>query len=358
MIGSRLKLAREAAGLSLRALEDAINGLVSAQAIGKYENNQMMPGSSVLLALAKSLSVSPEYLMSSREIALTGVDFRKEPTASARDERAVTALVIDRLERYLTIESLLPHARRDWSFLDSEKYQVERPEDAEQAAEQLRRRWSLGTDPVASMVDLLEEKGIKVITLDLPESVSGSKAFAQEGNGDEVAVIVVNATHNGERQRFTMAHELAHLVLEPVGAMANDESSYEDAADWFAGAFLAAKDLMIERLGAVRTSISLGEIIEQKKFFKMSCSSIAVRCRQLGILGKTEFGKLWGFLRSRGLVGKGVREPDELQPELPKRMERLCLHAVSEGAVSEAKASEILGISMRQLDALLTPAGA
>ena len=39
MIGSRLKRAREALGLSLRGLEAAVQGLVSAQAIGKYERN-------------------------------------------------------------------------------------------------------------------------------------------------------------------------------------------------------------------------------------------------------------------------------------------------------------------------------
>jgi Zn-dependent peptidase ImmA (M78 family) len=355
MIGSRLRLAREAAGMSLRALEEAIYSLVSAQAIGKYENDLMMPGSSVLLALARALHVSPEYLLSPRLISLQGVDFRKEPTTSSKDEKAVTAFVIDRLERYLAIESLLPHARRDWLFSSDDDWSVGSLDAAEDAAERLRALWNLGTDPIASMVDLLEEKGIKVIALDLPEAVSGSKAFAKEGNHGEVAVIVVNQKHNGERQRFTLAHELAHLVLKPVGDVANDDDLHEKVADRFAGAFLAAKDLMYERLGRSRTAISLGEIIEQKKFFKLSCTSVAVRCLQLGILNKAAWGKLWGLLRSQGLVGKGAREPEELTPEIPKRMERLCLHAVSEGAISDAKAAEILGISIRKLDEILTP---
>ena len=74
---------------------------MSAQAIGKYENDHMMPGSDVLLALARALKVSPEYLLSSRDIALSGVDFRKEPAAGVREEKAVEAVVIDHLERYL-----------------------------------------------------------------------------------------------------------------------------------------------------------------------------------------------------------------------------------------------------------------
>jgi transcriptional regulator with XRE-family HTH domain len=100
MIGNRLRLARVAAGLSLRAMEDAISGMVSAQAIGKYENDQMMPGSGVLLALARALKVSPEYLLSNRDMALSGVDFRKEPAAGAKEEKAVEAVVIDHLVQH------------------------------------------------------------------------------------------------------------------------------------------------------------------------------------------------------------------------------------------------------------------
>ena len=37
MFGERLKLARKRSGLSLRALSSRMKGIVSAQAIGKYE---------------------------------------------------------------------------------------------------------------------------------------------------------------------------------------------------------------------------------------------------------------------------------------------------------------------------------
>ena len=43
MFSERLKLARKRSGLSLRALSSAMGGIVSAQAIGKYERTEMMP---------------------------------------------------------------------------------------------------------------------------------------------------------------------------------------------------------------------------------------------------------------------------------------------------------------------------
>ena len=42
MVGARLKLARKKAGLSLRDLAHAIGGLVSAQALSKYERDEMV----------------------------------------------------------------------------------------------------------------------------------------------------------------------------------------------------------------------------------------------------------------------------------------------------------------------------
>ena len=44
MIGKRLKLARSAAGLSLRGLATRIGNRVSAQQIGKYERDEDVPG--------------------------------------------------------------------------------------------------------------------------------------------------------------------------------------------------------------------------------------------------------------------------------------------------------------------------
>jgi len=347
MIGNRLKRAREALGLSLRELEAAIQGQVSAQAIGKYERNEMMPSSTTLLALAKALQVSPEYLLSEREIELTGVDFRKASHAGAKEERAVEASVLDQVERYLELEELLPGVEQPWAAPTDEAFEISRIEDAEQAAEALRRLWRLGIDPIPFMAELLEDKGVKVIALNLPENVSGSKAFVQRPEREDVPVIVVNQGHNGERQRFTLAHELAHLVLR---FRELNDAEQEKAADRFAGAFLMAKDMVLRLLGPHRTSISIGELAELKKIFKVSIASLVVRCAQLGILTKAAYGRLWAHIKDLGWNGQASTEPNPLPAEVPQRMERLCLRAVAEGAISEARAAELLNISVRELD--------
>lgn len=347
MIGNRLKRARDAQGLSLRELEAVIHGQVSAQAIGKYERDEMMPSSTILLALAKALHVSPEYLLSEREIELAGVDFRKAPHAGAKEERAVEASVLDQVERYLELEELLPGVEQPWDAPDDDAFQIGRIEDAEQAADALRRLWKLGIDPIPLMAELLEDKGVKVIALDLPENVSGSKAFVQRPDRPDVPVIVVNQGHNGERQRFTLAHELAHLVLRFSGL---SDAEQEKAADRFAGAFLVAKDMVLRLLGPHRTSISIGELAELKKLFKVSIASLVVRCAQLEILPKAAYGRLWAQIKNLGWNSHASDEPGALKAEVPQRMERLCLRAVAEGAISEPRAAELLKVSVRELD--------
>ena len=73
MIGERLKLARAAAGLSLRDLEARMLPRVSAQAIGKYERDEMMPSSAVLIALSQTLGVAPDYLLRSSDLQVTQI---------------------------------------------------------------------------------------------------------------------------------------------------------------------------------------------------------------------------------------------------------------------------------------------
>jgi Zn-dependent peptidase ImmA (M78 family) len=348
MIGSRLKLAREAAGLSLRELEARIDALVSAQAIGKYERDEMMPSSTVLLAVAKALSVSPDYLLSKREVALSDVDFRRHSASGEKEQRAVEAMVLDYAERYLQLEELLPDAARKWKAPKGEEFFIRQPEDAEAAAKQLRTIWELGIGPINSMMELLEDKGVKIVSISMPENVSGSKAFAKQGSSDAAALMVVNSDHNGERQRFTLAHELGHLVLRFDEVLLPKQQ--EKAADRFAGAFLITQELLEKHLGKYRTAIQMPELLYLKRIFRVSIAALVVRCGQLGILAQGSYRRLWSFLKAHGMADSGAAEPQPLPPEQPTRMKRLCLRGLSEGMISESKAMALLRLSRKELE--------
>ncbi|MCY4231081.1 MAG: helix-turn-helix transcriptional regulator, partial [Alphaproteobacteria bacterium] len=93
-VGQRIRVSRRACGLSLRDLEARIDNRVTAQAISKYERDESMPSSGVLIALADALEVPIDYLASDSEIRLEAVDFRKKRLTSRREEAQVEANVL------------------------------------------------------------------------------------------------------------------------------------------------------------------------------------------------------------------------------------------------------------------------
>ena len=349
MIGHRLKIARAAAGLSLRALADAMGEVVSAQAIGKYERNEDMPGSRALIALAEALGITEDYLLSEDEIALEGVDFRKKAGATNREEAVLEARTIHMLERYLALEDLLQLRSVDWEQPRSAPHPVADLRDAEDAARSVREDWGLGNDPIPNLAELLEERGVKVMSLDL-DDIDGLAARVRRRGRDAARVIVIKRSTWSERKRFNLAHELGHMVMSITGRL-----NEEKAAHRFAGAFLMPADVLRAEVGANRSMLSLGELVALKERFGVSVQALTYRCKDLGIINQAAFAKLFDVFEERGWRVFPYEEPATMKPELeePKRFERLCYRALAEGVIGESRAAELLGITARELDARL-----
>ena len=352
MNGERIKLARKRAGFSLRALADQMDGLVSAQAIGKYEREEMIPGSDVLIALTKALDVSLSYLMSPQGIKLGEVEFRKKSTTSAKERARVETIVLESVERYLQIEEILELDSSKWSCPKNMPKPISKLEDAEELADKVRKAWNIGTDPIPNMTSLLEEKGIKVLLEDLPEKVSGLTCLVQREKRFEVPVIVVNRKSNLERRRFTLAHELAHRVIE---TRRNNESLLEKLCNRFAGAFLVPRNHLVKEVGEVRNSFSFQEICDLKHSYRVSALSLLIRFEQVGIIEKHDlnyafrtFAKGW-----RTKEPEPIEEPSlDIQnlQEKPIRFERLVFRALAEDMIGQAKAAELLRRPIKEIE--------
>ena len=346
MVGERLKIARTASGMSLRALEEKIERAVTAQAIGKYERGEAMPGSMALIALARALDVSVDYLLADDDIVLEDIEFRKKAIAARRAEARVKATLLRDLERYLIVEELLGLPSVNWDRPREVPYPVVADvAEADRAARSLRSAWGLGSDPIPNLVELLEERGIKVLTVDVDDDIDGLTARVSRRGGPTAPVVVVNPTHTGERQRFTVAHELGHLVLEVSPKL--DE---ERAAHRFAGAFLMPAEVLWSEIGKHRRSLSIGELLDVKVLFGASVQAVTHRCKDLGIIGPTLYGRLFRQFGRRGWRTFPYEEPAPLAAEKSTRFDRLCFRALAEDVISESRAAELLEMSVWELD--------
>ncbi len=341
MFGDRLKLARKKAGYSLRGLSGALGGEVTAQAIGKYERGEMMPSSRVLTHLTKVLGISVEYLLSERVERLEAVEFRKLSGTSAGERARVEAHVIDHLQRYLAIEEILDLDSSAWEAPRFGSLFLRHEDDGEILAQDLRRNWKLGTGPIPDMTSLLEDKRIRVFVIPLSDRVYGLTCLVCRPNQKAmVPVIVVNQRVTLERRRLTLAHELAHWLI--------DESSpvdHERASNVFAGAFLVPRDHLERVIGSPRNALAYDELVQFKRMYRISAAALLVRLRQVGVIdGSTleyafqTFGRGWRSYEPEPLEGPG----EEGKHEVPRRFERLCYQALAEKLIDLGKASELL----------------
>lgn len=352
MIADRLKLARRKAGYSLRDLEAAIDHKVTAQAIGKYERGESIPSSGVLIALGKALGVSLNYLMDTQGIELSGVEFRTRASTTGQDRAHVQTAVLEWIERYLQIETVLELDSAQWRGPVPKPRKLGKIGDAENLAAEVREKWVLGQDPIPNMTELLEEKGLKVLTVDLPARVSGLTCMVQRpGNLDALPVIVVNSQFSLERRRLTLAHELAHRVIDTDSLPNKDE---EKAANLFAGAFLMQREHLQREVGKHRNALGYKELLDLKRLYRVSGAALLMRLRQLEVISESTL--VYAFQT----IARGWRtqEPAEIEApgergqfERALRFERLCYRALAEGLISIAKAAELLRLPLADIEA-------
>jgi Zn-dependent peptidase ImmA (M78 family)/DNA-binding XRE family transcriptional regulator len=333
MIGKRIKQARMATGLSLRALAKQVG--VSAQAISKYERGLDIPSSGVLLRLAVALDVKVEYFFRMRRVSLRTPAWRKRSSLPSKMEKSILSQAQDWLERYLEVEDLFPD-RTDVSPASEPLKNVKGPvcslDEAEKKADELRTLWDIGSDPIENLTELLEEKGVKVGLVEGPDSFDACTFVTEE---DE-PVIVINRSMSGDRQRFSLAHELGHIVIEPVNGV-----DPEKVAHRFAGAFLAPAEAVRRELGGHRRTLSIYELHLLKHKYGLSMQAWIYRAKDLGVLSESSARNLFRQFRLKGWYRK---EPgDSLPVEEPKRFERLIMRALSEELISESRAAELLG---------------
>ncbi len=350
MLSERLKLARKRSGLSLRSLSADMGGIVSAQAIGKYERGEMVPSSAVAIALAEALEVPLSHLLSPSRVSLDSVEFRKLASTRARDRAVVEGEVLDHVDRYLQVEEILGIDTSEGEEPDGAPYRINAVKDTECVAASIRSYWNLGGGPIPDITSLLEERGIKVFKFSLPGSVDGLSSRVRRLGGADVPVVVCSTTKSLERQRFTIAHELGHLLLRIPSDVPE-----EKACNRFAGAFLAPEEELVREVGRRRLNFGFAELVEIKQMFGISAASLVVRMRELGIITQSTYEDIFSGIGSSWRTD----EPCPLErEESPTRFRRLCLRALAENEISESKAAELLRLRVSEIEAIMAGSAA
>lgn len=346
IFAQRLAQARAMRGFSLRALEEAIGGKVSHNALAKYENEEMMPGSDVLVALSEALGQPGDFFFRPFHREIQQMRFRKKAKFPVSRQKAVREMALDFVERYDEAEELADDRRVFEPPFKESADTVRTLKDGEMFADKLRQKWKLGEEPLSNLHETMENQGIKV--LEIPSESSEFDGLSANTDVGPVVLLGSWLKRNIPRKRMTEAHELGHIVIPfPEGF---DEKEEEHIVAAFAGAFLLPKKPFVAAFGARRSKVFISELKGIKTRFGVSYMGIMKRAQGLGLITDSTY-KSFCFMASKWGWRTNGESGDTLWrgTEEGMRFHQLVYRLIAEERITLSKGAALRGIPMAKL---------
>ncbi|MDD5865335.1 MAG: XRE family transcriptional regulator [bacterium] len=336
-IGKNLKRIRLLKNLSLKDAGNLLN--MTATAISKYEKGEILPDSKKLIDFANAYNVkSIELLKVYNAPKMKFTSFRKKKRLTGQNLEILEELIQDEVAKYLEIIEM---NNIDADNIKLKKYLCNNSEGAEKAANDFRNYIKISNkQPISDLINILENLGIIIIQIKNPDNRFDDFDGLSEIVNNIPVIVLLDGIKDGARQRFTIAHELGHLILN----INNDKLDEERLCNRFASALLMPKEAIINEFGYSRGNINFFELTAFKNEFKVSYAAIVYRLKDLNIISEYLYKKLSIFLSQR--IGKN--DPNPIQPEISYQFKKIVYKLEADGIISVNKACELLGVTVNE----------
>lgn len=305
--GDRVLQARQICGLTQSELAHAIG--VEQAYVSMIERGQRDPSPAILQAIAFRTGFSFSFFQQP-----PGPIF---PAGSLLYRRRKSAKSDD-------LDKLLQVARLSFELHESlacrfKERPLQLPRSAsqpEEAAGQTRQALGIfsSDSPITSLIRRLERVGVVVIPV--PFSVEHFDSFSLWADSDPAKpVLVVSTDKSGDRQRFSICHELGHLVLHRNSSRPTEGLEVE--ANLFAGALLLPENVARRELVA---PLTLDTLLRVKAEWGISISATVQRALALGLITDRQ-RRYW---MQRLAMKKWLKsEPVHVQVEKPRLLMKM-----------------------------------
>lgn len=334
-IGRNLKRIRLLKNLSLKDAGILLN--MTATGVAKYEKGEILPDSKKLIDFANAYDVkSIDLLKVYNAPEMKFNSFRKKKRLTGQNLQLLEDLIQDEVAKYLEIIEMNNISN---SNIKLKKYSCNNLEDAEKAANDFRNYINISNkQPISDLINILENLGIIIIQIKNSDNRFDDFDGLSELVNNVPVIVLLDGIKDGARQRFTIAHELGHLVLNII----DEELDEEKLCNRFASALLMPKEAVINEFGISRGKINFFELIAFRNEFKVSYAAIVYRLKDLDIISEYIYKKLNIDLNQR--IGK--KDPHPIQPEISYQFKRIVYKLEADEIISLNKACELLGVTI------------
>lgn len=344
VVAARIRNSRIQKGYSLQEVAEKIG--VSKQMINKYEQGISMPTSEKLIAFSKLFGQKVDYFFRKPEVEIGEINFRKKSKFSNKKVNALKEEIRVQIENYLYIENI---CNLNNIFVNPlSECAINSKDDVIRATEILRNAWNIGNDTIHNIIQLLEDKEIKVIEVEEETSLFDGLATVVD---EKYYVIVVNKSMPIERKRFTLLHELGHLLLNLNHF---NEKEQESLCHAFASEMLLAQRNVIIEFGDKRNKISLNELKNMQEKYGISISAIVYKLGEVKIISQEKLTSFYKRLNYDNALKQEVEMSRFEGDENSNRYENLVFRGVSEEFISLSKASSLLQLSLEELKDIIS----
>jgi Zn-dependent peptidase ImmA (M78 family)/DNA-binding XRE family transcriptional regulator len=303
-----ISLAREAQGWNQRQLADQVQ--MTQGFLSKIENGNAEPGEDLVERLANVLACPPalfSFAGPSASIEVTCLHHRRRAsTMSAPTKKRIEALA--RLTR-ISVESLMDgiHVTHGET--------LERPSesggDPPASAADLRARLGIPAGPIDDLTYFVERAGVIVVRR--PLSTAAQDAVST-WSADRAPMMLVNSGLAPDRERFTIAHELGHLVMHNAPG---DEQ--EEEANEFASALLAPADSIREDLVGLGGR-DFARLMKLKTKWGMSIAALVRRAFDLDLIDADRYRS---YQIQLSKLGWRQSEPGQVRADQTRLLQRI-----------------------------------
>jgi Zn-dependent peptidase ImmA (M78 family)/transcriptional regulator with XRE-family HTH domain len=294
-------LARESRGFTQQELADALG--VNQSYICKIESGLLNVSAEYLEKIATTLKYPTEFFCQPDEVRGVGSAcnyHRKRESLARRDWYQITArLNILRLHASKLLRGVKTEHENRFHYLDCDEFPC-----PEEAAMLIRHYWKLPNGPVMNLVGEIENAGGIVYLL--PFGTDKLDAISQSVQGSP-PLFLVNSEIPGDRLRFTLAHELGHIIMH---SRSPSEEAERDA-DRFAAAFLMPEDDISDDLEDISIKKAASVL---KPYWKVAISALLRRAKDLEKITPNQYVN---FCKQLSYYGYRKREPVDIPLEKP-----------------------------------------